>query len=182
MLILIFQSFFHFTFWIMCVSVKAPNNGRNGTNGMASNTWKRVWSIWFHSTDSTPFLTTSPSSPVKVPPSHCGAYCSVLLLHCWSNNYYLTEKGDILRVSTCYWLFNRVLSKFILVSQSLDIDKMAAGQGWNNYLKRQALLDIRPTVTEPPFSTLNTTFNSDCSTVHAGPYSFVPWATKTQHA
>ena len=51
--------------------------GQNGANGMASNwkPWKTyVWCIWYHSTDSTPAITTSSSSPIKVPPTSCDAY------------------------------------------------------------------------------------------------------------
>jgi hypothetical protein len=38
----------------------AHNNGWNRANGMASNIWK-----------SAPAITTSPSSPIKVPPTYC---------------------------------------------------------------------------------------------------------------
>ena len=50
----------------------AHNNGWNGKNGMASNTWKpSVWCIWNHSIYSAAAITTRPSSPIKVPPTSC---------------------------------------------------------------------------------------------------------------
>ena len=60
----------------MSVSVEAAkgrtahNNGWNQANGMALDTWKPF--IWYHSTDSAPAITTSPSTPIKVPPTSCG--------------------------------------------------------------------------------------------------------------
>jgi hypothetical protein len=53
--------------------------GRNGVNGMASNTWKpRVSCIWYHPTHSTPAITTSTSYPVQVPTTSCAPDYGVL--------------------------------------------------------------------------------------------------------
>ena len=53
----------------------AHNNVWDRANAMVSNTWEpRVWCIWYHSTDSAPGITTSPSSPTKVPPTSCDRY------------------------------------------------------------------------------------------------------------
>ena len=58
----------------------AHNNGWNRAYGMASNTRKPcVWCIWYHSTYSAPAITTSPSSPIKVPPTFCATYTQVLI-------------------------------------------------------------------------------------------------------
>jgi hypothetical protein len=49
----------------------AHNNGWNGANGMASNTWKPfVGCVLYHSTNTTPTITMKLSSPIKShPPS-----------------------------------------------------------------------------------------------------------------
>ena len=64
---------------IICPQVDAEgrtahNNGWNGANVMASNTWKPwkkcVWCIWYHSA---PVINTSLFSPMKVPPTSCAS-------------------------------------------------------------------------------------------------------------
>jgi hypothetical protein len=66
--------------------MEAANNGQNGANGMASNTWK-PWKpcVWYHSTDSTPVISTSPSSPIKVPPNSCVRARDFCFSHVWGN-------------------------------------------------------------------------------------------------
>jgi hypothetical protein len=50
------------------------NNGQNRANGM-TNTWKPcVWCIWYNST---PAITTSPCSPINVPPTSCALTCRI---------------------------------------------------------------------------------------------------------
>ena len=54
----------------MCEAVEAADTRtahNNGWNGVASNTWKPP--VYYHST---PAITMSPSSPIKVPPTSCG--------------------------------------------------------------------------------------------------------------
>jgi hypothetical protein len=53
----------------------AQNNVRNGANGMVSNTWKPFFEmdlIQFHLFHL--FINTSPSSPIKVPPTSCDVH------------------------------------------------------------------------------------------------------------
>ena len=56
----------------------AHNNGQNRANGMASNTSMcLMYLIPFHSFLSSPAITTSLSSPIKVPPTSCAVCLSV---------------------------------------------------------------------------------------------------------
>ena len=47
---------------------RANNYVWNGVTGMATNTWKLcVWCVRYHSINTIPAITMSPSSPIKVP-------------------------------------------------------------------------------------------------------------------
>ena len=67
-----------FRLLFICVSQQAADwrltiTSWNRANGIGSNTWQPCfWCIWYHSTDSAPFITTSRFSQSKVPPTSCG--------------------------------------------------------------------------------------------------------------